>query len=259
MTAGVLRQILRGVPDEAPIYLATPDGPSAAHEVTLVEESVGKTWLLWSTRRGDGETDGRWVDLGEGTVGGVHLHGAGEAGTTVDSAPEGNLINVYGPAGKLHYLPEGSTVGSDSQFVGFAIGFGDQHLLLHDEAVALALLLNDAAAEGDLVRRMIALGVVDKIAVEQIVDAAAPVAGEFGYLVTAAAATTGDAPGDRAILLSFHVGDSDVAGEIAPVLELDFHLTVVDLDLDDATRDEVAREVRAFLTARKTTVGEAGS
>jgi hypothetical protein len=55
------------------------------------------------------------------------------------------LRDVYGPAHCYDPLPEGTTVGTDEQFVGFSIGFSKEHLLLPDEADRLAALLQEAA------------------------------------------------------------------------------------------------------------------
>ncbi len=59
-----------------------------------------------------------------------------------------HLRDVYGPAGAWNgFLPEGTTVGTTFQFVGFSIGYNREHLLLPDEADKLADLLHEAAAK----------------------------------------------------------------------------------------------------------------
>ncbi len=55
------------------------------------------------------------------------------------------LRDVYGPADYWDHVPEGTTVGTSEQFVGFSVGFSKQHLLVPDEADALAKLLQEAA------------------------------------------------------------------------------------------------------------------
>jgi hypothetical protein len=55
------------------------------------------------------------------------------------------LLDVFGPAHPYDRLPEGTTVGTSSQFVGFSIGYGSEHLMLPDEVDALVKLLTTAA------------------------------------------------------------------------------------------------------------------
>lgn len=62
------------------------------------------------------------------------------------------LHDVYGPASCWDPLPEGTTVGTCAQFVGFAVAFGKQQLLTADEADALAALLQEAAKKSRLRR-----------------------------------------------------------------------------------------------------------
>lgn len=57
------------------------------------------------------------------------------------------MRDVYGPAEPYGGLPEGTTVGTTFQFVGFSIGFNREHLLLPDEADRLADLLREAAVK----------------------------------------------------------------------------------------------------------------
>lgn len=58
-----------------------------------------------------------------------------------------HLRDVYGPAGPYDVLPEGTTVGTTFQFVGFSIGYSSEHLLQPDEADKIADLLREAAAK----------------------------------------------------------------------------------------------------------------
>jgi hypothetical protein len=58
-----------------------------------------------------------------------------------------HLRDVYGPAEPYDVLPEGTTVGTTFQFVGFAIGYGSEHLLQPDEADKIADLLHAAATK----------------------------------------------------------------------------------------------------------------
>jgi len=58
-----------------------------------------------------------------------------------------HLRDVYGPAEWCSGLPEGTTVGTTYQFVGFSIGYNQEHLLLPDEADKNAELLREAAAK----------------------------------------------------------------------------------------------------------------
>lgn len=62
-------------------------------------------------------------------------------------ADKQHLRDVYGPAGAWDPLPEGTTVGTTDQFVGFSIGYGSEHLLRPDEADKIAELLREAAAK----------------------------------------------------------------------------------------------------------------
>lgn len=55
------------------------------------------------------------------------------------------MRDVYGPAPCYDVLPEGTTVGTGGQFVGFSVGWSKEHLMVPDEADALALLLQVAA------------------------------------------------------------------------------------------------------------------
>lgn len=57
------------------------------------------------------------------------------------------MRDVYGPAGPYDHLPEGTTVGTTFQFVGFSIGWNKEHLLQPNKADKLADLLRDAAAK----------------------------------------------------------------------------------------------------------------
>lgn len=58
-----------------------------------------------------------------------------------------HLRDVYGPAEWCSGMPEGTTVGTTYQFVGFSIGYNKEHLLQPDEADRLADLLREAAAK----------------------------------------------------------------------------------------------------------------
>jgi hypothetical protein len=58
-----------------------------------------------------------------------------------------HLRDVYGPAHPYDVLPEGTTIGTVFQFVGFSIGWNKEHLLQPDEADKLADLLRQAAAK----------------------------------------------------------------------------------------------------------------
>ncbi len=58
-----------------------------------------------------------------------------------------HMRDVYGPAGPYDHLPEGTTVGTTFQFVGFSIGWNQEHLLQPDEADKLADLLREAATK----------------------------------------------------------------------------------------------------------------
>lgn len=66
------------------------------------------------------------------------------------------LRNVYGPAEAWATLPEGTTVGATSQFVGFSVGYGSEHLLRPDEADKIADLLREAAARSRTLAQEIA-------------------------------------------------------------------------------------------------------
>ena len=58
-----------------------------------------------------------------------------------------HLRDVFGPALYGDVLPEGTTVGTSEQFVGFSIGYNGEHLLLPEEATKLAELLVEGAAK----------------------------------------------------------------------------------------------------------------
>lgn len=60
---------------------------------------------------------------------------------------EQHMRDVYGPAMPYDGLPEGTTVGTMFQFVGFSIGYNREHLLVPDEANRLADLLREAATK----------------------------------------------------------------------------------------------------------------
>lgn len=54
-------------------------------------------------------------------------------------------MDVFGPADAWDVLPEGSTVGTGSNFVMFSVGFSPEHHLTADEADVLSALLTEAA------------------------------------------------------------------------------------------------------------------
>lgn len=73
-----------------------------------------------------------------------------------------HLNDVYGPAQPYDGLPEGTTVGTTFQFVGFSIGYSREHLLQPDEADKIADLFREAAAKCRAITR------ADEIAVNLV-------------------------------------------------------------------------------------------